>query len=160
MDISTSIIIGVISGLITSIVLSLIIELFTKVFKPWYQDMVYQGVRIDGIWSTQKTFKENQVIQNELIELKQHAYKISGIKTITKRFEQEDKIEIKTFKISGHICDRFVHISAKNTDDKKIGITNCLYEVCNGGGAMTGSTSWFDVGTNQIVNQIETLKRK
>jgi hypothetical protein len=128
MNVSESIIIGIVSGLITSSLIYLLIQVFNKIVRPWYQDIIYSGVRIDGQWYTQKTFLNGEIIQDELLELKQHAYKIIGTYTVTKRYKDSESIEIKTFTVEGKkIRDRFVRLNSHNIDKRKIGVNvRCL----------------------------------
>jgi hypothetical protein len=160
MNTSESIILGIVSGLITSVLVYLIVLVFNKIVQPWFQDIIYSGVRIDGQWYTQKTFRNGDTIQDELLELNQHAHKISGTRTLTKRYKANDSIEIKTFKIEGKIRDRYVLLSFDNIDKRKFGIESSLYEITSGGEDLIGSTIWTDVGTNSITHSNETLKRK
>lgn len=160
MSVSESIILGIISGLITSVLIFLLIQIFNKILRPWYQDMIYSGVRIDGQWYTQKIFRDGDTIQDELLELKQHAYSISGTYTITKRYKGSESIDIKTFKVDGKIRDRFVQICSHNIDKRKFGMNCSLYEIGSGGETLIGSTMWTDVGSNTITHQSEKLKRK
>lgn len=160
MSISGSIIIGIVSGLITSSVIYLCIQIFQKIIKPWYQDFIYSGVRIDGQWINQKTFREGDTIQDELLDIKQHAYKIIGTRTITKRYQSKEGIEIKIFNVKGQIKDRFVYLISENTDCKKIGVSCGLYEVKCGGDELQGSDMWTDIGSNDIVHIQVKLERK
>lgn len=160
MNNSEAILLGIISGLITSAILFLLLQVFNKIVLPWFQDIIYSGVRIEGQWYTQKIFKETGTIQDELMEIKQHAYKLSGIYTVTKRIPDTENVELKTFVLEGKIKDGFVHLVSHNTDKTKIGITCSLYKVASGGDSLIGSDIWVDVGSNAIIHQNEHLKRK
>jgi hypothetical protein len=160
METSQSIVVGVISGLLTSAIVYLFIGIFHKIIKPWYQDIIYKGIRIDGEWTLQRKFENSNILQDELMELKQHANAVTGTRTIIKRFPNNDVSELKIFKIKGKIIDRFVSISSENINNRKIGISSGLFEVCKGGDALIGSENWFDVGADKVLSDYVVITRK
>jgi hypothetical protein len=70
---------GVISGLITSFV-CLVLALFWKdVIKPWIEDLLYRGARIDGLWKCDVIVGD--LVKKQHVSITQKGHRIRGFIT-------------------------------------------------------------------------------
>ncbi len=67
---------AILGGLVTSFVVLAIARYWESVFLPWFENRVYQGVRIEGRWKSQWQFRGET--RTEYPILRQRAHKISG----------------------------------------------------------------------------------
>ncbi|MFA7000477.1 MAG: hypothetical protein WC241_05225 [Candidatus Paceibacterota bacterium] len=144
-----ALLVGIISGILTTVIIYTIVSIFKRILLPWYQELIYRGLDINGEWREKQVLANGIVIEN-VINLKQKGHKLSGTVTVIKKFPKKEDSEIKIFDIKGNFYDRLVSASCKNSDRKSIGCYNILLEVMHGGKEMVGSFAWYDVGTNRI----------
>src|SRR5687767_13636000 len=99
MSISDSIIFGVVSGILTSFVLLLISAFFRSVAVPWYRQIIYNGIDINGEWYSKRTNPSGN-IEEIAMSIKQHADKVSCIANIAKKQSGSEEMDMKTFELS------------------------------------------------------------
>jgi hypothetical protein len=102
-----TIILGALSSFIAAIISFVIVVLFNKNVIPWYRNMVYKGVRIDGNWTRKITI---QVQQKATLVLKQNAENITGIFNVL--WDAKEKYICADYSIIGHLQNRLVAITA------------------------------------------------
>lgn len=88
-------IIGVIGGLVASITIFLWEKVWKRIIVPWYEERVYQDARINGEWKS--TFKYQNEIHEELVEIRSQGHSITGKITVIK-----GKHQGKVFNFSGN----------------------------------------------------------
>ena len=94
--------IGIISSLIATTIFVIMSELVRKVIFPWYRDLTYRGVRIDGEWEIMDSEdSELERDQNLKFSLVQKAENISGTYSHIVNDLRED------YKIVGRIRDLY-----------------------------------------------------
>ncbi|MBI5186886.1 MAG: hypothetical protein HZA01_14335 [Nitrospinae bacterium] len=143
-----SLVIGVISGIITAAVIHLLLVLFDKVLLPWYRQLVYRGVDVQGKWEESLDFGNGNT-QITTIELLQKAHAITGSATIVKSTNGEiTKTEIMSLK--GAIKDRLFNGTIIPVDKKRVGVITALLEIIGDGSKMRGSVSWYDAAAARI----------
>lgn len=160
-SITWSITVGIISGLLTAVILLILRNLFFDSFLPWYRQIMYKGVDLNGSWFSYSN------AQKTLLELKQHSDTISGKATVQlmKEFIPEKHIEaihiddIRTFDIEGDISERFVHLKLRHTDRNRLGMLILLLQVEGDGTKLTGQGCWYSPGTSTIMSGKRTFHR-
>ena len=79
MDSSTfSLLLGIASSLIATLLFIAISETIRRVLIPWYADMIYRGVRVDGDWTIEHEQNEEEKDVSQSLVLKQSGDKVSG----------------------------------------------------------------------------------
>jgi hypothetical protein len=73
---------GVVAGILTSALLFILGVITTKIILPWYQDLIYKGADLQGVWVSE--FDYDGYKYQFKTELKQNAHRLSGTTTITK----------------------------------------------------------------------------
>jgi hypothetical protein len=56
LELSYSLIVGVVSGVVTTILVFSFRIVWKKIIMPWYEERLYQGAKIEGVWSSEITF--------------------------------------------------------------------------------------------------------
>ena len=152
-----SLVIGVISGIITAAVIYLLVVLFDKVLLPWYCQLLYRGVDIQGKWEESLSLGDGKT-QIVTVELSQKAHAIKGSVTVVKSTNGKiDRTEIMS--LEGAVKDRLFNGTIVPVDKKRVGIVTVLLEIIGDGSRMMGSTTWYDVNTAKITTKPTEWKR-
>lgn len=75
-----SLIVGIASSLLATAMFIFASEVWRKFVRPWYEDKIYKGVRLDGEWTATKIagLAPDYAIGTMKLELKQSAQNVSG----------------------------------------------------------------------------------
>lgn len=106
---------------------------WTKGIYPIIENLLYDGVRINGNWSVLQINPsalgiDLAINRDVIIKLKQKANKLKGEATSTHTKADLTK-NILSYTVSGEIKDRFVTLFFKNVDKNKIAHSAFLIEV-------------------------------
>lgn len=148
MSILESLLYGVFAGVITSALLFIVSKIFSALVIPWYQNIVYRGIRTDGAW----TARAGDMNQSLHLLLHQAASRISGSATLVSDSPRsEDKYEaVRSFTVVGAIRDRFVELSLRHDSQQRLGACCLLLEVVGDGRTMNGVFSFYSVVSHSI----------
>jgi hypothetical protein len=126
----------------------MLVILTNKVLLPWYRQLLYRGVNIQGKWEQKLDFNNGKT-QLITLELAQKAHNITGSVTMVKSTNGEIvRTEIMTLK--GSVKDRLFNGTIFPIDTKRVGISTILLEIIGDGSKMSGCTMWYDSGAAQI----------
>src|SRR5665213_2736741 len=78
-DFSIALIAGVVSGLITSVVCLLVALFWKDVIRPWVEDLLYRGARIDGLWKCDVIVGD--LVKKQHVSITQKGHRIEGFIT-------------------------------------------------------------------------------
>jgi hypothetical protein len=137
-----SLVVGVISGIITATIIQMLIILTNQVLLPWYRQLVYRGVNIQGKWEYNLDFNNGNT-QLLTLELSQKAHAITGSVTMVKS-KNGEIVRTEIMKLTGSVKDRLFNGTIVPTDTKRIGISTILLEIVGDGSKMSGCTMWYD----------------
>jgi hypothetical protein len=74
---ASSLLAGVVSGVVVSLIVFACRVHWLRVLQPWYENRLYKGAKIEGLWSTTINFPDN--VTNTLrIELQRIGYSVHG----------------------------------------------------------------------------------
>jgi hypothetical protein len=145
-----SLVVGIVSGILTSALIYLFVLIFTRIVLPWYRQLLYRGIEIQGEW-TSSTDLGSGLIEEGSIELRQKADSVSGDLSLTKC--QDGKIiKTETMRLTGRLKDRFLFASISPVKKSRLGIGTTLLEIVGDGSEMRGCESWYDIGTKSIMS--------
>ena len=145
LSVTFNIVVGIVTGLLTATILLILKSLFFSSFLPWYRQVMYRGLKIEGSWhSVSRT-------QKVLIELNQSCEALTGKATVLLSkdgFPKEirDGIEIddiRTFDVKGEVSERFVSLQLKHTDRSRLGVVSYLLQIDGDGTKLSGKASWY-----------------
>lgn len=148
MDILQSIFVGVLSGVFTSILLFLAASYTNKVIVPWYRSISYRGLDISGQWKEQ--YEEAGSVVDVSIFIKQKAHDISGQIIFSRRSDDGEGTKSMSFNLIGTFFEGYLAATARNINNKRVGIASYLLRVESEGTKMAGKSSWFDPLNDEI----------
>lgn len=139
---------GVFSGVLTSAFMYLANVLLTKSFIPWYRQIMYKGIDLNGEWH------EQTEIQSILLELKQECERITGKATMqTKNSAPLCGIDdIRTFDVTGKVSQRFITLTLHHTNSQRLGIITYLIQVVGDGSELMGESCWYAPNASRITS--------
>ena len=144
-----SIIIGIISGSLATAVILLISNFMKDTVLPWYSQLVYKGLKIDGGWKSSITTPSGNLQDMKLL-IKQRANIIEADMTVVKTITATNEKEIKQFEMKGEIKDRFLAIYGRNKNPHQLGVNLELLEVVGDGNKLKGKSIWYSVTVGDI----------
>lgn len=149
-NIALNLFLGVLSGVLTSAFIYGSALFLRRVVIPWYQNLVYEGVRIDGVWEMSCP----DMAQMAQMELKQRASVLNGSLTFVLREGEgfRDVERLRTSQVTGRIVDRFITLDYKHTDKSRLGVGGLLFEVIGDGRQLDGVISLYSIRTNRVMS--------
>lgn len=151
MGITESIIIGVVSGLITGFCALTLSQIFRKIVRPWYESLIYDGIKIEGTWHIEFTDPTHN--RNVTFELNQKANTLTGISTHVLKDEKKSGDKIRTYQLSGRIRNRFIDLSGRSIDRTRVGVLTMLFEIIGDGQKMHG----YITGYSTLDSELKSL---
>lgn len=140
--ITETIILGVLSGVLASFALILLGQIFHKLIVPWYEEISYKGIDIGGEWGYSISYKSGNS-SNFFVQIDQSAEKIKCTISETKTIKKTDNTESRIFEYNGNLSDRFLTLTGRNTNRKKLGVYTFLLEVKGDGDKLEGVVSRY-----------------
>ncbi|WP_345868784.1 hypothetical protein [Shewanella algae] len=161
LSVTVNIVLGIVTGLLTATILLILKSLFFSSFLPWYRQVMYKGLKIEGSWYSVSR------AQKVLIELNQSCETLTGKATVLLSKdgipkEMIDGIEIddiRTFDVKGEVSERFVSLQLKHTDRSRLGVVSYLLQIDGDGTKLSGKSSWYAPLISDIHAGSETFYR-
>jgi hypothetical protein len=95
---TSSLLAGVVSGVIVSVIVFACRVQWLRVLQPWYENRLYKGAKIEGLWSTTINFPDN-VANTFRIELQRVGYSVHGSVLCVSGYSEGETYEFSgTFK--------------------------------------------------------------
>lgn len=149
MDICIIIILGITTGLITTLLIFIGNILFKKGFLPWYQKIIYKGIKIDGRWNFELPIGEHH--RHITVELTQSASSIKGISTHVAKSEAVPGDKLRTYKLQGEVHKDFILLKGIPTDERRKGALIFLLWVEDDGQTLSGWVVAYSTTQNKII---------
>jgi hypothetical protein len=159
-QIGISIVGGVFGGLITAVVVFAFGLWWDKILRPWIEDKVYQGIRVDGKWSLEdKTDRNGQseYSQEEILELKQKAAYVTGDLILVPK--EEGSVGTRTLNVDGIVRDGFVIIRCVPSTRRDLGYVTFLGQISGDGSQLQGQTGYYHIDEKRV-KSIEAVYRR
>ena len=140
--------------LIGSGVTLIIAFLWQKGVVPFFENILYKGIRIDGKWTIDQVSLTADAInlstcRNVVLFVKQKATKIYGTATST----YSDGSDIKDcifYDLSGEVKDRFVTVFLKCSEKNRMAYSTLLLEIVSDGSIMYGYRNFYGLKRQKI----------
>ena len=130
-----SIVLGVVAGLFTSAVIFVLGLLITKIVLPWYEALIYKGVDLRGVWTSEyETGNSRYTVQ---ISLEQRGHKVSGAGTMQKSGTGEHDY-VQFFVVDGSTWEGFLGINLQSKDRKSLSFVSGLLKIKDRGNSLAG----------------------
>jgi hypothetical protein len=93
-----SLLAGVVSGVIASLIVFAFRVHWVRVLQPWYENRLYKGAKIEGLWSTTINFPD-KVTNRHRIDLERTGYSVHGSVICVSGYSEGETYELSgTFK--------------------------------------------------------------
>jgi hypothetical protein len=152
-NVSSQILLGVVSGLVTSMAVFVFTVIWKQHLVPWYEQRVYNGVSIEGMWTlvdtNQPETSPEEWTQLETLSISQAAQRLSGTLTLAPKAGVDSPIF--TLKMTGDISDRFVTLLMKSPSRSRIAYSVMLGQVVGEGNRIQAQTAYYDVSHNEVL---------
>lgn len=135
--------------------LTLIIALFwQKGIIPFFENLVYRGIRIEGNWF----LKQNNITadgsnlstnRETVLELKQKATKLTGTAASVSTNNDNSK-DFIYYTVEGEVKDRFVTLYLKCRKKNRIAYSAFLLEIVSDGYCMKGYRTFYGLRRQKI----------
>jgi hypothetical protein len=147
-NITLSIATGVLSGVITTAFLFIMGKLFYKLVLPWYQNIKYQGVDLEGDWVSELKHGSN-IAGKFKMTIQQNAHDLSGTIVCTQGPSPEDT-ETTLLNLTGITWEGFVTLNIKSIDRKRLSFGTSLLRVTHGGLTLTGIYAYRCLQSDEV----------
>lgn len=135
--------------------LTLIIALFwQRGIIPFFENLVYRGIRIEGNWSLSQNNSTAdgsnlKTSRETVLELKQKATRLTGTATsvLTNSDNSKDFIY---YNVEGEVKDRFVTLYLKCRKKNRIAYSTFLLEIVSDGYCMKGYRTFYGLKRQKI----------
>ncbi len=124
MTISETIILGTITGILSAIVLLILGQIFHKIVLPWYQELIYKGMDISGMWKVH--FREDEGQATFDFHFKQKAHRLSGDCLVTKEWTALNKTTTIHHYLEGYLWEGYLTLNMLPKDRSKISYSTGL----------------------------------
>jgi hypothetical protein len=150
-------------ALISSLLAFVIAFIWQKGLIPFFENIVYKGIRIDGNWTVEQPNNTADgttlsVSRKMSIELVQKASRLSG--HATSFYDRNDGTRDTIFySIEGEVKDRFVTLFLKCRKKNRMAYSTFLLEVVSDGHLMKGFRNFYGL-KEQKINSVSCTLRK
>ena len=139
---SLSIIIGIISGIIAYLVVSIFVKIFNGLVIPWYQTVIYRGIKIEGQWDGFYEKTPGREEPSYTVYLKQSGHKING--EILLSVQPTGKKSQKRFKLEGVFRDNNLILKCEAKDQTRLGMGSHVMKLVADGQRFKGSWLYIE----------------
>lgn len=92
---------GIVSGLLVSVVVLVFRHYWQESIVPWFEDRVYKGTHLAGVWRT-TIFDDGREVGTEQATLQQRAHRVHG----TINYPEDVEGRSHTYSVDGEFRDR------------------------------------------------------
>lgn len=135
MDYTSSLLSGIISGIITSIIIFTFSILFKKILIPYYADMIYRGVRIEGTWNGVNKTPNSEI--RVVCTIKQNSFDITGTFAVETTYSTGKQYS-NNYEIEGFINGNMLTLTYKASDRSRTGTGVLMFQILSGGKELRG----------------------
>src|SRR5437588_8127830 len=147
---------GVVAGILTSGLLFTLGIITSRIVIPWYQDLVYKGVDLRGLWLNELDYAGARYRYHT--SLKQNAHQVTGTTTLTKSGTGPDDYVIN-FDVTGYTWEGFVVLNFRSNDRKTLSFATALFKVKDRGRSLIGHLIFRSLTTDEVASEEAHWKR-
>lgn len=134
-----SILTGIISGLLTAFLTVVFYKFYLGIVQPWYIDLIYKGVRLDGEWRGGTHAEVSEI--KTLLNLKQKGSALRGSLSAETIYPANPSDNYSNnYNIEGYVRNNIVVLNYEAVSQQRTGIGVFVFKVANGGKKMKGMT--------------------
>lgn len=156
MNATENIVLGVVAGVLTSLLLAVAGVLVKQVVVPWYRELVYRGVDLEGTWAS-KASAHGASYDYPLV-LTQSGHELAGTATITKAMTGGTGYR-DAFRLSGYTWEGYVSLTLRSEDRRRLSFATALLRVEQRGGVLIGYWAYRGSHIDAVEAEQITLSR-
>ena len=158
-----TIILGVPSGIFTALFIWLFFIFYEKQLKPWFQDILYKGVEVQGLWQSNCEISHNvgndePIATHTLNISKQQGHVIKG--TFSQHFISSDLDRYGSFKAEGYVIDGVIILTLMPENRSKSTFGTVVLNIGSASSALEGMFTYKGAITNRVKSQNVNLVKK
>jgi hypothetical protein len=145
-ELSYSLVTGVVSGVVATFLVVVFRTVWQRILVPWYEERLYQGPKIEGVWLAEIRFSET-ISNKHRMQLKRSGYKIVG-RTVC----YEGYSEGNSYDIDGTFKNLTLTCTYQIDHRRRIERGSMVLMLVNDGRALKGYVLYYDDQTNSIMS--------
>lgn len=147
--------VGIVTGILTTWILFVGKTFWESKVTPYFRELRYQGVKIDGAWSG-KTKDEDYESETRLF-LTQSAHELTG--SFTFSFKSSEKNFTLDFNVRGYMWEGYITLNFLPKDRRITSYATTLLKLHDGGHSLIGQWCFRNVETEEVTAIPMTLGR-
>jgi hypothetical protein len=150
-----SLVTGVVSGLVATLFVFVVRTYWLKIIMPWYENVLYQGPKIEGVWITEVHFPD-EMVNTHRITLKRAGYKIIGTAVCV-----EGEIEGESHEITGTFNNRLLTCYYHASGDRRLERGAFTLMLVDNGKKLKGHLAYYENRQDTVLSvPMEMLPEK
>ncbi len=129
----------------------------SKVALPWYQALVYGGIKVEGKWVNELDDKGAHYRYE--IGLNQKGHVLTGNATIIKTMAATGNY-VQDFQVTGTVWEGFVILNLQSADQKSLSLATGLFNITDRGARLTGILAYRRFESNEVESEELQLLRQ
>lgn len=153
-------IVGIVAGVITSWILFLGKSVWDAKVTPYFREVKYQGVKIDGPWIGQE--KAEVFVSERRLFLSQSAHELEGSFIFHFKGESLNGVHkdfTLDFKVTGYMWEGYITLNFLPKDRRVTSYATALLKLHSGGQSLVGQFCFRDVDDEVVATIPLTLVR-
>lgn len=147
---------GIVAGLLTSALIFFLGLILTKILIPWYQQLIYSGIDLQGLWVSEKTL--GGVLYHYQMRVKQRAHQLAGTMILTKSGAAAGNY-VQSFTLVGSTWEGFLTLNLRSDDRKSLSFVTSLLQVTDRGATLTGYMAYRGRSIDKVESEDIQWKR-
>ena len=145
--------IGVISGLVATFIIVVIGQIWLKIILPWYENLLYQGVRLDGRWVSRARIRDSE--RETVWQIKQTGHRIKATAVATLGPNQG-----RSFAINGTFRNLILTVTFQRSDAGSVIDRGCVaVKLVQNGHQLCGHITHYDYDSETLVSNDYVLRK-
>ncbi|MEW9798005.1 hypothetical protein [Alteromonas sp. CYL-A6] len=159
-----TIILGIPSGIFSAFFIWLFFVFYQKQIKPWFQDLVYRGVEIEGVWQSEEPVDNSDGAEGKptvisMLQIStQQGHTIKG--AFSQQFESSSGMRSGAFKAEGQIIDGIVVMTLMPESRSKSTYGTLVMNLGSASSSLEGIFTYKGAISNNVTYQNVKLIKK
>ncbi len=146
LELSYSLVIGVVAGVVATFLVFTLRAIWERIIMPWYEERLYQGAEIEGVWLSEITFPSGEINKHRM-RLRRQGYNITGRSICFEGYSEGNAYDMHgTFKNLTLSC------TYRIDDPRRLEQGAMVAMMLDDGKAMKGVVAFYDDKTNSILS--------
>ncbi len=145
-NLALSLVTGVVSGVVVAFLVFVLRTIWIRIVLPWYEEMLYRGAKIEGIWLAEVPFPSGEVNKHRMT-LKRTGHRVSGRTVCTK-----GRSEGQSYDLKGTFNNTILTMTYQIDDPRRIERGSTAMMLVNDGKELSGCVIYYDDQTHSLMS--------